>query len=272
MVYTASLVEGNDVGGIDVGFVVRSTATVNSGAQRGKTETFSCDGALLHDRPPLLLRATYTAGGANFPVAVLVVHMRSRGSIDLATDTCAANPSVQRVRQKRLEQAQSVATMAQNFQVANPTVPLVVTGDFNAFEFTDGYADVIGQIRGDIDPAQNQLSGPEITNPVLFNQVFRRPPADRYSFVFAGSAQVLDHALVTRNALPYVTGFEYGRGNADAPKIYVDQGCSPLDTTILPLRASDHDGGVLYFHNGVGFVFGDGFENGNTSRWSITTP
>ena len=272
VVYTAHLVEGNDVGGIDVGFLVKNTVSVTSVTQLGDAELFSCDGDILHDRPPYLLRATYTAGGANFPLAVLVVHQRSRGSIDDAGDVCTANPTLQRVRQKRLEQAQSVAQMAQNFQVANPTVPLIVTGDFNAFEFTDGYADVIGQIRGEVDPAQNQLSGPEITNPVLFNQVLRRPQTDRYSFIFSGSAQVLDHALVTRNTLPYITGFEYGRGNADAPKDYVDQGCTPLDTTILPLRASDHDGGVLYLHTGVGFLFGDGFETGNTSRWSVTSP
>jgi len=272
VVYTARLVEGNDIGGIDVGFLVRNTVSITAVTQLGDAELFSCDGATLHDRPPFLLEATYTAGGANFPLAVLVLHQRSRGSIDNASDVCVANPSIQRVRQKRLEQAQSVAQMVQNFQVAHPTVPLIVTGDFNAFEFTDGYADVVGQIRGEVDPAQNQLSGPEITSPVLFNQILRRPQQDRYSFIFDGSAQVLDHALVTRSTLPYMTGFAHGRGNADAPKVYVDQGCAPFDATLLPLRASDHDGGVIYLHTGVGFLFADGFETSDSTRWSLTTP
>lgn len=272
LTYTARLVEGNDVGGIDVGFLVKNTVSIVSVTQLGKTETLSCDGSLLHDRPPLLLRANYVGGGANFPFAVLVVHLRSRGSIDDPAQTCAANPAVQRVRQKRLEAAQSVAQMVQSFQTANPTVPLVVTGDFNAFEFTDGYADVVGQIRGQVNPAENQISGPQITDPPLFNQALRRPQIDRYSFVFDGSAQVLDHALISRNGVPYVTGFEFGRGNADAARVYVDQGCSPANPTLLPLRASDHDGAVLYLHNGVGFLFGDGFETGTASRWSQIVP
>ena len=57
--YTAFLEEGNDVGGIDVGFLVRGTVKNIVITQLGKTETFidptdfSVD--IIHDRPPLLL-------------------------------------------------------------------------------------------------------------------------------------------------------------------------------------------------------------------------
>ena len=60
--YVPYLVEGNDIGGIDVGFLVKSTrVTVNSVQQYGKDTTFTQpDGtqALLNDRPPLVLQAS----------------------------------------------------------------------------------------------------------------------------------------------------------------------------------------------------------------------
>ena len=36
----------------------------------------------------------------------------------------------------------------QGIQAADPARRIVVTGDFNAFEFSDGYVDVVGQIAG----------------------------------------------------------------------------------------------------------------------------
>ncbi len=59
--YQAFLVEGNDVGGIDVGLLVKSTINVISVEQVGKDTTFlQPDGttALLNDRPPLVMMAT----------------------------------------------------------------------------------------------------------------------------------------------------------------------------------------------------------------------
>jgi len=56
--YQAFLVEGNDVGGIDVGFLVKSAINVISVQQVGKDTTFlQPDGAtaLLNDRPPWCL-------------------------------------------------------------------------------------------------------------------------------------------------------------------------------------------------------------------------
>lgn len=228
--YTAYLVEGNDVGGIDVGFLVRQTVQVSAVTQLGKNETLSLDGSLLNDRPPLLLEGTFAADG--FPIAVLVVHNRSLGGIDDPGD----GP---RVRQKRLEQAQFVAGVVQSLQAANPDVRLVVTGDFNAYEFTDGYVDVVGQIKGDFDPADNLLSGPDLVDPNLTDQVLRLPPPERYSFIFRGTAQVLDHALTSQGLDPFVQGFTFARGNADAPEVFEDD-----FSTVL--RASDHDGLVLY--------------------------
>ena len=38
--------------------------------------------------------------------------------------------------------------MVQDIQTAKKNVKLVVIGDFNAFEFTDGYVDLSGIVKG----------------------------------------------------------------------------------------------------------------------------
>jgi hypothetical protein len=119
-------------------------------------------------------------------------------------------------------------------------VGLAVVGDFNAFEFTDGFVDVVGQIAGDLDPADNLLSGADLVNPDLAILTETVVPAEaRYSFIFQGSAQAIDHALASAALQPLVAGVEYGRGNADAALLLIDDPATPL-------RSSDHDGLVLY--------------------------
>ena len=232
VVYSAYLEEGNDIGTIDVGFLVRNTVEVDTITQIGKDEILAFDGSLLHDRPPLLLEGRSVNEGADYPFAVITVHNRSLGSID-------SSSSGARVRAKRLAQARSIAMAVQALQDDNPDIRLVVTGDFNAFEFSDGYVDVLGQIRGDSNPLENLLPGDDLVEPDLINQVLSIGPDERYSFVFRGNAQVLDHALTSMALDQSVRGFEYGRGNADAAVDLIND----ADTL---LRASDHDGLVLF--------------------------
>ncbi len=233
VVYTAYVVEGNDVGGIDVGFLVQDDVAVDAVTQLGAAEILTFDGSLLHDRPPLLLEGRFLcAEGNGSSFKVMVVHNRSLNGID-------APSSGPRVRQKRLEQAQSIAEKVQAIQVADADARLVVVGDFNAFEFTDGYVDAVGQIAGDFTAAENLLSGPDLVDPNLTKQVNALPAGERYSFVFRGTAQTLDHALTSQGFAPFVTDLQFGRGNADAAVDLIND-----DST--PLRASDHDGFVLY--------------------------
>jgi hypothetical protein len=226
--YTPYLIEGNDVGGIDVGFLVRDSISVQAVTQLGAGEIFAYDGSLLHDRPPLLLEGQYLGNGAAFPLAVMVVHNRSLNDIE-----------TERVQLKRLAQAESVAAMVQAYQTVNPEVPLSVVGDFNAFEFTDGYVDAVGHVKGDFNPAESLRSGADLVTPDMVNQVDLLPPAERYSFVYEGSAQALDHALTNVAGTFWARGMQFGRGNADAAHDHINDG-------LTPLRSSDHDGFVLY--------------------------
>jgi predicted extracellular nuclease len=234
--YQAYLVDGNDIGGIDVGFLVRKWRVwVWSVEQLGADETYVNpeDGSLdiLHDRPPLLLK-----GWAGLlRINVMVVHNRSLSSI-----------SSERVQVKRLKQAESIAQKVQDIQSQRNKHKrnLVVLGDFNAFEFSDGYVDALGHIRGDFDPAESMVSGADLVDPNLMNQLMSMPEEERYSFIFRGNAQTLDHALTSQSLDFRVRGMEFARGNADAAVDLIND-----DTTSL--RASDHDGLVLYIDTGT---------------------
>ncbi len=241
--YAAYLLEGNDVGGIDTGFLVRDTVAVRSVTQVGLTTTLSLDGSLLNDRPPLVLEGDYIANGEPFPMTVIGVHGRSLSGIE------GTSASANRVRQKRLEQALELAGYIQGIQAADPTHRIIVTGDFNAFEFSDGFVDVVGLISGNLDPnGAIQPGHVDLVTPDLVNHVKTLPGAERYSFVFGGSAQTLDHMLTTANLTDYVRGFAFTRGNADAPAALQADPSTPL-------RTADHDGAVLFVmtdHDGDG--------------------
>ena len=237
LVYSAHLMEGNDIGGIDVGFLVRDTVDVDSIEQVGKDTIFTFPGAAdapLNDRPPLVLRGAHVGaggGGAGFPITVINVHQRSLSGIDGADGA--------RVRAKRQAQALQLSQFIDSLQDADPGIHLVGIGDFNAFEFTDGYVDVMGQVTGKPDAAGALLPATDEISQDLTNQTFNMPADQRYSFVFDGTAQSLDHAITSQALDVHVRGAEHARGNADAPFAFAVDGNTAL-------RSSDHDGTVLF--------------------------
>jgi predicted extracellular nuclease len=246
--YRAYLEEGNDVGTIDVGFLVRDNIRVDTVTQLGKDETFvnpiTSGIDILHDRPPLLLQGSVQLAWGSYPIDIMAVHNRSLGGIDGSEGL--------RVRVKRLRQAESIAMKVQSLQDANPDVRLIVTGDFNDFEFTDGFVDAIGVISGNFDPLTSLVCSEvtcvgDLVEPNLDNQVFWVPDNERYSFIFQGSAQVLDHALTSGKLAAEVSGVQFGRGNADAAVDLINDDGS-ADAGDLPLRSSDHDGLVVYIN------------------------
>ena len=239
--YSAHLLEGNDFGGIDVGFLVNTAkVSILEVRQEGKTNSFIFSGSprVLHDRPPLMLRARaadpFTTN--NFEFTIIMNHLRSMIGIDDATDGDF-------VRAKRRAQADYLARFIQQQQSAGERV--LVMGDFNAFEFNDGYADVMGAIAGLPAPTnQVLLPGADLVNPDLANLIDTLPPTSRYSYVFDGMPQAIDHALVTQNLLPRVSRFLYVRINADFPEVL-------RNTPDRPERISDHDPALVYIRVGT---------------------
>lgn len=235
--YQAFLAEGNDVGGIDVGFLVKATrVTVINVTQVGKDTTYddpNSGPAMLNDRPPLVLRATIQPpAGPPFPVTVIVNHLRSLSGIDDPVDGV-------RVRAKRAAQAEFLAQLIQDHQAAGERV--ISVGDYNSTQFSDGYVDVIGTVLGTPAPFDQVLFATSaLVNPTLTDLVDTVAPDQKYSYVFNGNAQELDHILVTGNLLPSLNGLFYGRNNADFPESY-------RNDANRPERFSDHDIPVGFF-------------------------
>ncbi len=238
--YQAYLNEGNDPGGIDVGFLVKGArVTVAEVTQVGKTETFTNPHTGMpettHDRPPLILRAMIESpSGAPFPITVIVNHLRSLSGINDTADGA-------RVRAKRRAQAEFLARLIQSRQAADPNEHIISLGDYNAFQFNDGYVDVIGAIKGLPAPAETVLlASSDLVGPDLTDLVEQVNAEQRYSYLFGGNAQVLDHILITANLLTRVSRISFARSNADFPE-------SMRGDARRPERLSDHDAPVAYF-------------------------
>lgn len=262
--YAAYLEEGNDVGKINVGFLVDTTEVgpgiprvqVVSVTQYGKDAVISNPSgttSTMHDRPPLVLRALVNAGnGASSPVTVIGNHLLSLIDIndnDPGSNGYASNGERRRV--KRAEQAAFTAALVEQFQQANPAERIVLLGDFNAFEFSDGYVDVMGIITGReaANDAVLEYRDSPVTVP-LTNMTTLSAPEDRYSFSFEGNAQVLDHMVVNQALLDSApVRIEHARINADF-------GIDNFGDETLALRSSDHDPVVLYVGD-VAFVSTD---------------
>lgn len=253
--YVPYLVEGNDIGGIDVGFLI-STKIVGGATPRVEVLEVvqENDGELLvnpdnstsilNDRPTLRLQAViHHANGNSYPVTVMINHLRSLGSVNsTAPEGNGWATEGHRVRAKRLKQAESLAALVNARQIANPDEKIILLGDFNAFEFNDGFVDSMGIITGQEVPASEVTlhSGFVVATP-LTNMTTVDPANQRYSFSFDGSAQSLDHAVVNEAVLMNDgVRSEHARINADFAVInYGLYGAAPI-------RVSDHDPVVLY--------------------------
>lgn len=229
----------NDVGGISVGFLVKSgRVSVLSVDQQGKDEVMtnptSGTTVTLNDRPPLVLHAGVKREGAtDYPVTVIANHLRSLSGIN---DT----NSGPYVRLKKELQAEYLAKLIQSYQSNGEHV--ISVGDYNVFEFSDGYTDVIGTVTGNSLPldqvVQPGVSG--LVSPNLTDLVTLLPKEQRWSYVEFGSAQVLDHILATSDLVAGGAKVSYAHLNADFPLTYYN------DAT-RPERTSDHDAAVGYF-------------------------
>lgn len=265
--YTAYLEEGNDPGGIDVGYLVRGDRIDDIVVtQLDKNEMWfdPDDNAMdtLNDRPTLRLEASFQ----DSPFAVLVVHPKSRSCVDRPTSSTCTQADVDRNRLKRFNQAKSIAARVQELQLQDQERPLLVIGDFNDYVASDGFVHITGLIQGTYDDEANvvDLAAPNIVSPPLWNAVTSLPANEQYSFLFTEQfgaifgyttrdvpiTQVLDHALLNGAARRSFAGFDYGRANIDA----ADQ-TERLSTGAIGV--SDHDGFVVRL--ATDRIFADGF-------------
>jgi hypothetical protein len=197
--------------------------------------------ALLNDRPPLVLRATVDAATLNpRPVIIVVNHTRSFIDIELVT---GEGP---RVRAKRKAQAEFLADLLQELQTDNPGIPVMSVGDYNAYQFNDGYTDPISVIKG-TPTADDQMvvdASPDVVNPNFVNLSDSLPADQKYSFIFEGTPQLIDHQIINTVAASYLQRYHIARNNTDFPEV---PGSLFANDATRPERNSDHDMPVAYY-------------------------
>lgn len=233
LTYYGCLQEGNDGRGIDNAFLVRTERVTVYDCQR-MPDTLTMlqpDTRLtLFGRPPLMLNADLLMpDGEPLPVTLINLHIKSLSGVETTS-----------VQQRRMHQGMTVAAYVQAIMNVNPEANVVVLGDLNGFQFSDGLVDVVGIIQGIHEP-DDALIAPleDQLEPDLINQLTRVPEEERYSYIYNHTLQVLDHILVSPALDARITDAQFSRGNADAIRPLAEQ-----DNT--PLRTSDHDGFAIY--------------------------
>jgi uncharacterized protein len=242
--YEARLIPAPQGGTQHLGLLVKTSrvqivSTTQEQADREFVDPVSGVPDELHDRPPLVLRANaLLPDRAPRPFIVVVNHLRSFINIDLVAGTGV------RVRAKRTAQAEATAELLQSLQAGNPGVPVISIGDYNAYQFNDGYTDPIAILKGAPTPDEQIVvdQSPDLVEPDFVNLTDSLPVEQQYTFIFEGTPQALDHILVNTVGGALASGYEIARNNADFPE-------GPLFAAdaARPERSSDHDMPVGYF-------------------------
>ncbi|MCK7621958.1 endonuclease/exonuclease/phosphatase family protein [Streptomyces sp. RS10V-4] len=141
-------------------------------------------------------------------VFVIANHFNSKGG-DQGLDS-RFQPPARTSETQRTAQAKLVNTFVKELLAKEPKARVVVAGDLNDYQFS---------------PALKTLTG----GGVLTDQVTRLPAGERYSYVYQGNSQVLDH-LLTSKAL---AGADYDIVHINAE--YADQ-TSDHDPQVLRLK------------------------------------
>ena len=200
--YKAFLLEGPDRRGIDVGILVRSDRVpVVDLDQSGDGGVSSVGTARsLFSRPPMMVEMKIDG---EFPLMVIVNHFKSKRGGEAATEP------------RRIEQARFVAGLVEDMLDRDPDARVIVLGDLN---------DAPGSA-----PLRALTGAGRLRNLVPLEV----SKAERYSFIYQGRAEVLDHILITPSLEPWLVRVDIAHLNADFPEPVVE------DSTYR--RCSDHD-------------------------------
>lgn len=225
--YGAVLLEGLDPRGIDVGLLYRrDRVTIESVAQRNVCTTANygftdaearcssrgdgrLDGYFLAARPPLVV--TLSVRGAAAPPAparrltLIVNHFKAKSGND---------PEGKEFVSRRTDEARLVAGIVNEVVAADPGAAVLVLGDLN---------DVLAA------PPLRALTDDAPLRPLALEV----PEAERYSYIFNGQSQVLDHILITPNLRGALLQAAFAHVAADYPH---SRAHAPTF-----VRVSDHD-------------------------------
>jgi len=200
--YQPVLIEGNDISGIDVGYLVQSSWRIKSSRTLFQHQQLKINLNPLFSRPPLLIEIC-----KNQQCLTLVnLHLRSMRGI-------RSGKSSYRNRQKRLKQAETLARWVQEFQTENPNHSLLLIGDFNALKPSDPYVDSIGIIQGVPDQQRPEMKSADLVEPNLVDLSLNIPINKRYSFRYKKRKQQLDYLMVNQSFAYQLKNIRFGRIN-----------------------------------------------------------
>jgi hypothetical protein len=186
--YRPILIPGQDVSGINLAYLVRFGVEIKKVDQLFANKAFKMTDQPLFTRPPLYLEACYIENC----ISLLNVHLRSMRGID-------SRKKGERVRRKRLQQAETIAAWSNRFQQSRQGESLLLLGDFNALTPGDKHVDVAGIIRGNPDNSAVRLPARDLIEPDLVDLTELIPAPKRYSFIFRQKKQQLDYMFVNQS-------------------------------------------------------------------------
>lgn len=221
--------------------------------------TTTAPAGLLNDRPPQVINVTIRGeNGQDFPLTVINNHLKAMGdhentgpasgayscfNFDANGNPVSGGDGI-RNRAKRQQNAEFLARLAHDLQQENPGQPIMLIGDFNAYEFNDGYADLTNTVAG-TPPADDETvvtgDGVDLVDPdfIVLAQISETPV---YSYTYEGNTQVIDQILVNEAALLRTVGLpriEYALVNADFHQ-------ADATNTSNPFGSSDHDPSLAF--------------------------
>jgi predicted extracellular nuclease len=193
------LIEGDDSRGIDVGYLVRGDQ-----AEVLDEVQYPAPGNIT-SRPPLLVKIQ--TGENDEVIHILNNHFTSMSGGEEATEP------------RRNAQAAWNAEIVTELFAEDPDALVAVIGDLNSY-------------YGSLPIQTLEESG-------LINLFDRLLPDERYTYVYQGNSQVLDHILVNDQLLNLLVSFEVLHSNADYGL--------PLSTDTSLYHKSDHDPVIATF-------------------------
>jgi predicted extracellular nuclease len=160
------------------------------------------------------LAGTFTFGDKR--ITVVNNHFSSRsGSSPIFG---AFQPFVQAAESQREAQAQAVHDYVASLLRADRNARVVVNGDLNTFEWTNDLTEIL--------PGGDRI---------LKDLLGAMEDDNRYSFIFDGNSQMLDHIFATRTLLDDA-GFDVVHVNADFPVLFGEVSATDHEPLIARLR------------------------------------
>jgi endonuclease/exonuclease/phosphatase family metal-dependent hydrolase len=187
--YRPVLLPGQDISGINVGYLLRSDLQIKQVEQLFVDHVMPTSSYPLFSRPPLYLQVCK----GQRCLSILNLHLRSMRGINSKRDG-------ERVRLKRKKQAETIAAWSNSFQHDRRGEKLILLGDLNALTPSDSHVDVIGTLRGDPDQHSPQLRSQDLIDPDLIDLTRSIPENKRYSFIYKRKKQQLDYLLVNSDS------------------------------------------------------------------------